>query len=103
MRRSTNPLVHACALMGTCRGAGAGSPTWTAKSSVHIGQRSETQRLTRKAGAGTITSRLESPHRCCRRRAEPFERALQAEGLDPDDPAVITAIDLVRWELSLGI
>jgi len=28
--------------------------------------------------------------------------ALQAEGLDPDDPAVITAIDLVRWELSLG-
>jgi hypothetical protein len=29
-------------------------------------------------------------------------RALQAEGLDPDDPAVIAAIDLVRWELSLG-
>jgi hypothetical protein len=25
-----------------------------------------------------------------------------AEGLDPDDPAVIAAIDLVRWELSLG-
>jgi hypothetical protein len=24
------------------------------------------------------------------------------EGLDPDDPAVIAAIDLVRWELSLG-
>ena len=24
-----------------------------------------------------------------------------AEGLDPDDPAVIAAIDLVRWELSL--
>jgi hypothetical protein len=23
------------------------------------------------------------------------------EGLDPDDPAVIAAIDLVRWELSL--
>jgi len=22
--------------------------------------------------------------------------------LDPDDPAVIAAIDLVRWELSLG-
>ena len=22
-----------------------------------------------------------------------------AEGLDPDDPAVIAAIDLVRWEL----
>jgi hypothetical protein len=25
-----------------------------------------------------------------------------AEGLDPDDPAVITAIELVQWELSLG-
>jgi hypothetical protein len=29
-------------------------------------------------------------------------QALRAEGLDPDDPAVIAAIDLVRWELSLG-
>ena len=28
--------------------------------------------------------------------------ALRVEGLDPDDPAVIAAIDLVRWELSLG-
>jgi hypothetical protein len=28
-------------------------------------------------------------------------QAVQAEGLDPDDPAVIAAIDLVRWELSL--
>jgi hypothetical protein len=28
--------------------------------------------------------------------------ALRAEGLDPDDPAVIAPIDLVRWELSLG-
>jgi hypothetical protein len=28
-------------------------------------------------------------------------RALQVEGLDPDDPAVIAAIDLARWELSL--
>jgi hypothetical protein len=26
-------------------------------------------------------------------------QALQAENLDPDDPAVIAAIDLVRWEL----
>jgi hypothetical protein len=24
-----------------------------------------------------------------------------AEGLDPDDPAVVTAIDFVRWQLSL--
>ena len=24
-----------------------------------------------------------------------------AEGLDPDDPAVETAIDFVRWQLSL--
>jgi hypothetical protein len=28
-------------------------------------------------------------------------QALRDEGLDPNDPAVITAIDLVRWELSL--
>jgi hypothetical protein len=25
------------------------------------------------------------------------------QGLDPDDPAVIAAIDLVRWELSLVV
>jgi hypothetical protein len=28
-------------------------------------------------------------------------QALRAEGLDPDDPAVRAAIDLVRWELSM--
>jgi hypothetical protein len=27
---------------------------------------------------------------------------IRAEGLNPEDPAVIAAIDLVRWELSLG-
>jgi hypothetical protein len=27
--------------------------------------------------------------------------AIRAEGLDPDDPAVVTAIDCVRWQLSL--
>jgi hypothetical protein len=27
--------------------------------------------------------------------------ALRAEGLDPDAPAVVAALDLVRWELSL--
>jgi hypothetical protein len=27
--------------------------------------------------------------------------AVRAEGFDPDDPAVIAAIDIVRWELSL--
>jgi len=27
--------------------------------------------------------------------------ALRAEGLDPDDPAVRAALDLVRWELDL--
>ena len=26
---------------------------------------------------------------------------MRAGGLDPDDPAVATAIDMVRWELSL--
>jgi len=29
-------------------------------------------------------------------------QAQRDEGLDPEDPAVIAAIDLVRWELSLG-
>jgi hypothetical protein len=29
-------------------------------------------------------------------------QAMRAEGLDPDDPAVVAAIDLVRGELSLG-
>jgi len=27
--------------------------------------------------------------------------AIRAEGLDPDDPAVRSALDLVRWELEL--
>ena len=26
---------------------------------------------------------------------------MRAEGYDPDDPAVVAAIDMVRWELSL--
>ena len=26
---------------------------------------------------------------------------MRAEGLDPDDPAVVAVLDLVRWELSL--
>ncbi|BDY27530.1 hypothetical protein [Mycolicibacterium mageritense] len=29
--------------------------------------------------------------------------AVRAEGLDPEDPAVVAAIDLVRWELSMYI
>jgi hypothetical protein len=29
-------------------------------------------------------------------------QALRDQGLNPDNPAVIAAIDLVRWELSLG-
>jgi hypothetical protein len=28
--------------------------------------------------------------------------AVRTEGLNPDDPAVIAAINLVRWELSLA-
>ena len=33
---------------------------------------------------------------------DPIERAeIIAAGYDPDDPEVITALDLVRWELSL--
>jgi hypothetical protein len=27
--------------------------------------------------------------------------AIRAEGFDPDDPTVVTAIDLVGWELSM--
>lgn len=27
--------------------------------------------------------------------------AIRAEGFNPDDPAMVTAIDLVRWELSV--
>jgi hypothetical protein len=27
--------------------------------------------------------------------------AIRAEGHDPDDPGVVIAIDLVRWELSM--
>jgi len=44
------------------------------------------------------------PERCSVRSGmDDIEReAIRAEGLDPDDPAVIAAIDLVRWELSLG-
>ena len=34
--------------------------------------------------------------------ADEERQALRAEGLDPDDPAVVVAIDLVRWELSLA-
>jgi hypothetical protein len=29
-------------------------------------------------------------------------QALRTEGLDPDDRAVVAAIDMVQWELSLG-
>jgi hypothetical protein len=29
--------------------------------------------------------------------------AIRVEGLDPDDPAVVTATDLVRWELSTSV
>lgn len=28
-------------------------------------------------------------------------QAVRAEGLDPDGPAVVTTIDMVRWELSI--
>jgi hypothetical protein len=36
------------------------------------------------------------------RGPDPVEaEAIRAEGLDPDDPAVRAALDLVRWELEL--
>lgn len=28
--------------------------------------------------------------------------AVIAEGLDPDNPEVVAALDMVRWELALG-
>ena len=34
--------------------------------------------------------------------ADDERQSLRDEGLTPDAPAVIAAIDLVRWELSLG-
>src|SRR5271156_1016936 len=58
-------------------------------------------RMTRtpdKPNAGTL--RQGGASRTCMDDEE--RQALRAEGLDPDDPAVIAAIDLVRWELSLG-
>ena len=30
-------------------------------------------------------------------------RVVRAEGLDPDDPAVVAAIDMVRWERELSL
>jgi hypothetical protein len=32
---------------------------------------------------------------------ETEREAIRADGLDPDDPEVVTAIDFVRWELSV--
>ncbi len=32
---------------------------------------------------------------------ETEREAIRAEGPDRDDPAVVTAIDFVRWELSM--
>jgi hypothetical protein len=32
---------------------------------------------------------------------ETEREVIRADGFDPDDPAVVTAIDLVRWELSM--
>jgi hypothetical protein len=43
----------------------------------------------------------------CRRARRPTgmdddeRQALRAEGLEPADPAVVAALDLVRWERSL--
>jgi hypothetical protein len=44
------------------------------------------------------------PIQCCAVQPgmDDIEReAIRDEGLDPDDPAVIAAIDVVRWELSM--
>jgi hypothetical protein len=48
--------------------------------------------------AGTVRRRLTSKMVWTLKKP----KLLRDEGLDPDDPAVIAAIDLVRWELSLG-
>jgi hypothetical protein len=52
-------------------------------------------------GRTLIWTRNDSPH--VQDLVDDEERqALRAEGPDPDDPAVIAAIDLVRCELWLG-
>ena len=49
-------------------------------------------------GIGVVSGR----RRNVQTRVDDEERqALRAEGFDPDDPAVVAAIDMVRWELSL--
>ena len=48
--------------------------------------------------AGTVRPRLTSKMVWTLKKPMPYG----LRGLDPDDPAVIAAIDLVRWELSLG-
>lgn len=41
---------------------------------------------------------------CVHARVDDIEReAIRNEGLDPDDDAVVMAIDLVRWELSIWV
>jgi hypothetical protein len=49
------------------------------------------------ATAGTVRAGRASNTVWITRSAKPCG----AEGLDPDDPAVVAAIDLVRWELSM--
>ena len=55
---------------------------------------------------GLPTSRMPEPYDRVARQELVWmnedAQALRDEGLDPDDPAVIAAIDLVRLELSLG-
>lgn len=54
------------------------------------------QRQARWSIGGTVRPRIQ-------RGVDAEEtQAVRAEGLDPDDPAVVAALDLVRWELSLS-
>ena len=56
-------------------------------------------------GGGAVRSRSAGTARQSSRVQDGVDdedpQAVRAEGYDPDDPAVVAAIDLVRWELSL--
>jgi hypothetical protein len=49
------------------------------------------------------TTRLAGTRTSSRINDDVEREAIRAEGHDPDDPAVVTAIDLIRWELSMHV
>jgi hypothetical protein len=76
-----------------------GWPSVNPASNGHAASRVRVARTPDKPNAGTL--RQGGASRTC--MDDEDAQALLDEGLDPNDPAVVAAIDLVRWELSLGI